>query len=122
MKKAYFLPIAILLVSATAIAQDKLLTLDDIFSPDAKVRVRFGGMPVFVQWAPDGRSFRQVIGGRLMRVDAVSGQAVPYFESNALAAALERNGVKAEDAEAIANSNDLLFNKNESEIVINNGN
>jgi hypothetical protein len=46
-----------------------------------------------------------------MRVDAVSGQAVPYFESDALAAALQRNGVLPEVAEAIANSNDLLFNK-----------
>lgn len=122
MKTIARLLVVIFAISTIAAAQDKLLTLDEIFNPDAKVRVRFGGTPVFVQWAPDGRSFKQVVGGKLMRVDAVSGQAVPYFESDALAAVLQRNGIRPEDAEAIANSNDLLFNKNESEIVINNGN
>jgi hypothetical protein len=79
MRKLLTFHLIIFALSTLAAAQDKLLTLDEIFSPDAKVRVRFGGMPVFVQWAPDGRSFRQVIGGRLMRVDAASGQAVPYL-------------------------------------------
>jgi dipeptidyl aminopeptidase/acylaminoacyl peptidase len=122
MKKIIKVLLVLAVLSIAAIAQDKLLTLDEIFNPDAKVRVRFGGTPVHVQWAADGRSFRQVIGGKLMRVDAVTGQAVPYFESEGLAAALQRNGVIPEVAAAIANSDDLLFNKAESEIVINNGN
>ena len=122
MKKIQTTVLLVLLFASALFAQDKLLTLDDIFSPDAKVRVRFGGTPVAVHWAPDGRSFKQVIGGKLMRVDAISGQAVPYFDSDALAAALQRNGVKADDATAIANSSDLQFNKDESGILINNAN
>lgn len=59
MKKFQLLFISAFILCVVASAQDKLLTLDDIFSPDPKVRVRLGGTPVFVQWAPDGRSFRQ---------------------------------------------------------------
>jgi dipeptidyl-peptidase-4 len=99
-------------------AQDKLLTLDDIFNPDPKVRVRLGGTPVFVQWAPDGKSFRQAIGGRLMRVNAVTGDAVPYFEPGELVAALMRAGVKQADATAIAGSPNLLFDSTEQGILI----
>jgi dipeptidyl-peptidase-4 len=122
MKRLHWLFITLLFVPTVVAAQDKLLTLDDIFSPDAKVRVRFAGTPVSVQWASDGRSFRQVINGKLMRVDAISAQAVPYFDSDALAAALQKNGVKAEDATALANSSDLQFNKDETGILINNAN
>jgi dipeptidyl-peptidase-4 len=57
-----------------------------------------------------------------MRVDAISGQAVPYFDSGSLAMALMREGVKADDANVIANSSSLEFNRDESAIVINNAN
>lgn len=119
MKKSYVLVFALLTFSATVFAQDKLLTLDDIFNPDAARRVRFGGTPVAVQWAADGKSFKQVVNGRLMRVRAETGQAEPYFDSASLSAALQRNGVKAEDATGLANSPGLQFNANESGIVLN---
>ena len=119
MKRLQFLAIALFAFASFVVAQDKLLTIDDIFSPDPAKRVRFGGTPVAVQWAADGKSFKQVVNGRLMRVDAVSGQAVPYFDSAQLAAALQRNGVKAEDAAAMANSPQLHFNANETGIVLN---
>ncbi len=119
MKKLQFLVIALFALSSVVVAQDKLLTLDDIFSPDAARRVRFGGTPVAVQWAGDGKSFKQLVNGRLMRVDAVTGQAVPYFDSASLSAALQRNGVKAEDATAMANSPGLQFNANESGVLLN---
>lgn len=119
MRKFYFLTIVLFALSSFVVAQDKLLTLDDIFSPDPARRVRFGGTPVAVQWAGDGKSFKQVINGRLMRVDAVTGQAVPYFDSSSLSAALQRNGVKAEDATSMANSPGLQFNASESGVLIN---
>ena len=78
MKKFQAIAFAFFALSSTIFAQDKLLTLDEIFNPDAAKRVRFGGMPVSVQWAADGKSFKQVIGGRLMRVAAATSQAVPY--------------------------------------------
>ena len=112
--------IAVLCFASPLFAQDKLLTLDDIFSPDPARRVRFGGTPVAVQWAADGRSFKQVIGGRLMRVDAMTARAEPYLDSGSLSAALQRVGVKADEATALANSPFLQFNADESAILINN--
>ena len=122
MKKLQWLFVVILTFSSVAFAQDKLLTLDEIFSPDTATRVRFGGTPVAAQWSADGRSFKQVVNGRLMRVDAMTGQAVPYFDSFSLAAALQREGVKADEATELANSQSLQFNADESGILINNSN
>jgi dipeptidyl-peptidase 4 len=118
MRKVSSVLVAILLVSIGSLAQDKLLTIDDIFSTDSSRRVRFAGTPVAVQWAPDGRSFKQVVNGRLMRVDAATGNAVAYFNSERLAAELTRVGVKADDAKSLANSPALHFNENESGVVI----
>ena len=118
MKKS--LLIALLVVTSTPLfAQQKLITLDDIFSPDAKVRVAFGGHPVSVLWSSDGRSFKQTVNGRLMRVDASTGDAVPYYDSGSLASALVQNGVKQDDANAIANSQSLQFSPNEDGILVN---
>ncbi|MFT3743588.1 MAG: DPP IV N-terminal domain-containing protein [Pyrinomonadaceae bacterium] len=122
MKKFQSLAIIFFALSSAVFAQDKLLTLDDIFNPDAAKRVRFGGMPVSVQWSPDGKSFKQMIGGKLMRVDAVTSQAVPYLDSDSLSAALQRVGVKAADASLMANSPFLEFNADETAIVLSNAN
>jgi dipeptidyl-peptidase 4 len=123
MKKLHFVAIALFTFSSVTFAQERLLTVDDIFSPDTAKRVRFGGTPVQAQWAPDGKSFRQMVNGRLMRVDAVTGNAVPYFDSGALAAALARVGVKTDDANRIANSPaGFRFNADESGILLNNDN
>jgi len=119
-KKTTFLITILLALSSVSFAQDRLLTLDDIFNPDITKRVKFGGTPVAVQWAPDGRSFKQIVNGQLMRVDAATGQAVPYFDSSALAAALVKNGVKTDEANNVANSPALKFNTNESGVVLNN--
>ncbi|MGE3468081.1 MAG: DPP IV N-terminal domain-containing protein [Pyrinomonadaceae bacterium] len=120
MKKLQFLAIALFALSSVVVAQDKLLTLDDIFSPDPARRVRFAGTPVNVQWAPDGRSFKQVVNGRLMRVDAVTGQAVRYFDSDSMSAALQRAGLKPDEARTLANSPALDLNPDESGILITN--
>src|SRR3954452_23537086 len=104
MKSPYWLAAAVLALSSVAFAQNKLITLDDIFNPDPGQRVHFEGSPLFVRWSSDGRSFKQVVNGKLMRVDAITKQAVPYYDAGSLAGALRRIGVKAEEAEATANS------------------
>jgi dipeptidyl-peptidase-4 len=122
MKRLHFVALAIVAFSSFAAAQDKLLTLDDVFSPDAKVRVQFGGRPSGVQWSQDGLSFKQTINGRLMRVDARSGSAVPYYDSGSLSTALVRTaGMKSEDANTAANSPTLLFNATETAVLLNSG-
>ena len=119
MKKTKLLVLVFIAFSTSVFAQDKLLTLDDIFSPDAAKRVRFSGTPVAPVWAPDGKSFKQTINGRLMRVDAASGNAVPYYDSGSLAAALMRVGIRADEANAMANSQALQFNAGETGILLN---
>ena len=120
MKKIPSLVVIFFAFSAVAFAQDRLLTLDDIFSPDANKRVKFNGNPMTVQWTKDGKAFRQVINGRLMRVDAMTGQATPYLDTGKLVAALSRAGYKADDLNVVANSPVLQFNPDESGILFNN--
>lgn len=55
-----------------------------------------------------------------MRVDAISGQMAPYFNSGTLAAALVKAGVKADQANAIAGSPFVQFNEAETAILISN--
>ena len=61
------------------------------------------GTPVAVQWAPDGKSFKQTVNGRLMRVDAATGQAVPYFNSDRLVSELTRIGMKPDEVMSMRN-------------------
>ena len=118
MKQLSLLVLSLLFLVFPTFAQNKLLTLDDIFSPDPAKRVRFAGTPVQVRWASDGRSFRQMVNGRMMRVNAVSGDAVPYFDSGALIAALMRMGLRQPDAAALANASDLQFSPDEKGVLI----
>jgi len=123
MKKTAFLLVSLVAFSSFAVSQDKLLTIDDIFSPDAAKRVAFGGSPSRISWAPDGRSFKDVRGGKLVRVDAVTGNAVAYFDSERFAAALQKTaGISAAEAVRMSNSAGLQFNKGETAILINNAN
>lgn len=122
MKKIYWLFVAIFAFSSALAAQEKLLTIDDIFHPDPTKRVRFGGTPIGLQWTSDGNSFKQMQAGKLMRVNALTGQAVPYMDNGKLAAALVKAGIKTDEAEKMANSAALHFNESETAILINNAN
>ena len=114
MKRLQFVLVAFFALASVSYAQQKLLTIDDIFSTDPNVRVRFSGTPTSVQWANDGRSFRQVQNGKLVRVDAQTGQAVNYFDSLQFITAATKAGIGARNAQGILDSNELRFNKAES--------
>jgi dipeptidyl-peptidase-4 len=123
MNKLTSLVVALLAFSTLAFSQDKLLTIDDIFGVDPKVRVAFGGTPGRFTWAADGKSFKQMQNGKLMRVDAVTGQATAFLDSERLAAALKIvAGMSDREAEQASNSMSLQFNKSESAILFNHGN
>jgi dipeptidyl-peptidase-4 len=123
MKRAAFLLVSLVAFSSFVFAQNRLLTVDDIYHPDATKRIAFGGSPARVTWAPDGKSFKETRTGKLMRVDAVTGNAVPYFDAERFAAALQRTaGISAAEATRIANSANLTFNKGETAILVNNAN
>src|SRR4026208_33423 len=120
MKRSLSVFYSLLVLSIAVVSQDKLLTLDDIYSADASKRVAFGGRPTNVSWAADGKSFKEVRSGKLMRVDAVTGNDVPYYDSDKLANALQAaGGLTANEAQRLANSTSLDFNKSETAILIN---
>lgn len=122
MKKLTFL-VSFLTLSTFSIAQERLVTIDDIFSPDAKVRVAFAGSPTRFVWAADGRAFKQMEGDQLKRVDALTGEAKPFYDMlrfvNALAA---QAGIGSRDGYRMANSLALKFNASETGILVNHNN
>jgi dipeptidyl-peptidase-4 len=117
MKKIQWLLIAILVLSALAYAQEKMLTIDDIYDP-AK-RVAFSGRPTFVEWAKDGVSFRQVQNGMLMHVNALSGKSEQFFDVKKMASVLSQSAIGVTDASQIAQSPTQQFNQTENAILIN---
>ena len=55
-KQALF-AFVLFLLSLPAAAQDKLLTVDQIYSPDRSVRVDFAGTPPNPRWLRDGKHY-----------------------------------------------------------------
>lgn len=93
-------------------AQQKLLTLDDIYAPDH--RVSFSGHPATgLAWI-DASHFvwprPGVDGIDWTRIDAGSGRAEPLFDTAKMEAALATlSGMSADDARRLARSSDLEF-------------
>jgi len=111
------------LVASTR-AQQKLLTVDDIFDPVKKVN--FTPTIPNIRWLKDGRHYllaneatrRDV--SRLQRVDAVTGEAVPFLDSAKMQAALATlGGVTETDARQLANRNFYQLNNDETALLIN---
>jgi len=114
----------ILLQTAAVLAQDKLLTVDDIFDPAKKVN--FSGTVPSIRWLKDGKHYllandpsrRDV--PRLQKIDAVSGQAEPLFDSAKMQAALSAlGGVTEQDARSLANRASYQFSNDETAVLIN---
>jgi dipeptidyl-peptidase 4 len=108
----------------SAVAQEKMLTIDEIFDP-AK-RVAFGGRPTFVQWTRDGAAFLQVKPGAggltLVRVDPKTGAETPYVVIADIAAALQKADINAQEAQAAANSfPSAASNPAQTAVVLNTG-
>jgi len=112
--RRFWLTISFLLIGTAAGAQQKRLTLDDIFDP--LTRVRFSGSPpAGLTWidashyawpheAADGR------GVEWMKVDA-AGTREPLFAAGKMEAAFAKlPGVAAADARVAAHARDLIFN------------
>ncbi|MGE0128832.1 MAG: S9 family peptidase [Blastocatellales bacterium] len=91
-----FLLSAILFLNTLALAQDKLLTLDDLYDPEK--RVNFGaGPPPRLTWLDD-RHYLQ--GNR--KVNALTGEAAPLFDAAKMEAAFAKlPGISADDAKQI---------------------
>jgi len=104
-----------------AFAQQKLLSIDDIYDPVKKIA--FGGHPAAaLRWIDDAHYAwpRKTAGGgtEWIRVDASSGDTEPLFDAAKMTAALARlPGIGDADARAAAYDNDLIFDEKYSEAL-----
>jgi dipeptidyl-peptidase-4 len=114
----------LVLVAQSLRAQNKLLTIDDIFDPVKKVN--FNGSTPTIRWLKDGNHYlltneasrRDV--PRLQKVNAATGEAVPFFDAAKMQAAFAAlPGVSAEDAKQLANRGNYNLNPAETAVLIN---
>ena len=105
-------------------AQNKQLTIDDIFDPVK--RVNFNGSTPTIRWLKDGNHYlltneasrRDV--PRLQKVNAATGEAVPFFDAAKMQAAFAAlPGVSAQDARQLANRGNYNVNPAETAVLIN---
>lgn len=119
------LSIAILMLACLpALAQEKVLTIDDIFDPVKKVN--FNGTVPTIRWLKDGKHYlltnEESKKGvpRLQKVNAVTGEATTLFDPAKMEAAFAAMaGLSAQDARQLANRSSYDFNKNETAVLIN---
>jgi dipeptidyl-peptidase-4 len=111
-------------LSIQASAQNKLLTVEEIFDP-AK-RVNFNGTSPTTRWLKDGKHYlltneasrRDV--PRLQKVNAATGEAVAFFDAAKMQAAFAAlPGVSAQDARQLANRGSYQLNPAETAVLIN---
>jgi dipeptidyl-peptidase-4 len=112
------------LVCSSLNAQNKLLTVDDIFDP-AK-RADFNGNPPNVRWLKDGTHYLLTNDAssrdlpRLQKVNAATGEAVPFFDAAKMQAAFAAlPGVSAQDARQLSNRGNYNLNPSETAVLIN---
>jgi len=112
------------LVTQSANAQNKLLTIDDIFDPVKKVD--FNGTTPTVRWLKDGNHYlitndaeRKDV-PRLQKVNAATGATTPFFDVAKMQAAFAAlPGVSADSARQLANRGNYDFNPAETAVLIN---
>ncbi len=132
------LPAAMALAAAALVAaasplqaQQKLLTLDDLYDPDK--RVSFGtpaGRDSAYTWVNDKeylrvKDSRTAEGARIqiVRVDAATGTETPLFDQSRLAAALGKvAGVSADDAARLSRQRTYVMNPGRTALLVSSGN
>ena len=118
--------ISLLVFAGPILAQEKLLTIDDIFDP-AK-RINFSGTPANPRWLKDGVHYTVVnpaknASPKLLKVNAVTGDARPFYDAAKMQAALgSLAGVSKDDARKLANQNSYQMNPAETGVLLNHAN
>jgi dipeptidyl-peptidase 4 len=123
MKNFRWLLTAVFIFSAFAVrAQDKLLSIDDIFDP--KTRIPFSGKPLALRgWTKDGRAYKVFQNGELLRVEALSGQSAPVYNTKKFVSVLSQTpGFTIDEANRIGQAAVQQFNEAETAILINHNN
>jgi len=116
------------LCSTTLLAQSKLLTIDDIYDP-AK-RVNFNGQPPLnLQWLKNGNFYLQSRKdqssgtSQLLKVNALTGEATPFYDAAKMEAALARlPNFSADDAKTLAHRPAYQLNPAQTAALLNHKN
>lgn len=118
-----FFVLALILFPVGALAQNKLLTIDDIYDPVK--HVNFSGFVPNVRWLKDGKHYlltndpTKVPSPRLQKVDAASGEVTPFTDATKMQTALKAAGISEVDAKALSNRPSYQFNHAETAILLN---
>jgi dipeptidyl-peptidase-4 len=116
MKKTVLLFTSLFIFTGLAVAQDRLLTIDDIFDPQK--RVAFSGRPIQIRgWSGDGRTYLEFVNGSMFRVDPVTGERRSLVDSSAMADSLIKAGIQSDAAKRIAGAPLQIFNSGETAIL-----
>ncbi len=127
MRRSSALVVTLLLfvLRATTPAQEKSLTIDDIYDPVKKVNFD-GSPPTILRWLKDGAHYLQskrdpqTGTGQLLKVTALTGEAVPLFDAAKMEAALAKlPGLSREDARQLAHQRDYTMNSAQTAVLIN---
>ena len=122
-KRILFLVGLIFLLAPSIGAQNKQLTIDDIFDPQK--RVNFSGTPSVPRWLKDGvhyivTSKERNAFPRLLKVDAVTGKSEPFYDAAKMQAAFAAlPGFSKEDARRLSNQSSYQMNPQETAVLIN---
>jgi dipeptidyl-peptidase-4 len=122
-KGILFLVGIILLLAPSVVAQNKQLTIDDIFDPQK--RVNFSGTPSNPRWLKDGvhyivTSKERNAFPRLLKVNAVTGKSEPLYDAAKMEAAFTAlPGFKKDDARRLSNQSSYQMNPQETAVLIN---
>ncbi len=118
----------LLILPLAARAQDKQLTIDDIFDPSPAKRVNFNGTPSSPRWLKDGTHY--IVASkdrnafpRLLKVNAVTGESQPFYDAAKMEAAFAAlPGISKEAAHRLANQTNYQMNPAETAVLINSAN
>jgi dipeptidyl-peptidase 4 len=117
--------LALGILAAPAFAQDKQLTLDDIFDPSPAKRVNFNGTPSVPRWLKDGTHYLVASKDRnafprLLKVNAITGESAPFYDGAKMEAAFAAlSGISKEAAHRLANQTSYDMNPAETGVLIN---
>ena len=109
--------------AAAARAQEKLLTIEDIYDKDKKVA--FGGSPApDLVWLSDGEHYLQSRDekdkAQIWKVNARTGEAVPFFDTSKMESALAKlPAVSRDDAKKLAHAKSFHLNPAQTAVLIN---
>ncbi|HVS81565.1 MAG TPA: S9 family peptidase [Pyrinomonadaceae bacterium] len=118
----------LLILAPVARAQEKLLTIDDIFDPSPAKRVNFNGTPSNPRWLKDGVNY--IVASkdrnafpRLLKVNAVTGESQPFYDAVKMEAAFAAlSGIGKEAAHRLANQTNYQMNPEGTGVLINSAN